>query len=184
MLPDRLQIYRQSPLAELLGVLLRQLRRPLAGHGCVLSEAECDQLTEAMIARAPLGAQGDSLRVALLVLVDESLSVLAGWGLTFEQSIITAIDALPHWQTTADFLELATEKTNAELRISTAAALLLVMGERQYADVMLTSATRTGDLDAELEAIIAQRVLWFALDLSPQQADWLAVARQQLAGSA
>jgi len=182
MLPDRLQIYRQSPLTELLGVLLRQLRRPLAGHGCVLTDADCDQLAHALIARQPLGDTGASLRAALLVLVDESLSVLAGWGLTFEQSIITAIDALPHWQTTADFLELATEKTNAELRISTAAALLLVMGERQYADVMLTSATRAGDLDSELEAIIAQRILWFALDLAPDQPDWLAVARAQLGG--
>ena len=51
MLPDRLQIYRQSPLAELLGVLLRQLRRPLAGHGCVLTDADCDQLAHALIAR-------------------------------------------------------------------------------------------------------------------------------------
>ena len=40
MLPNRITAYEQAPLDELLAILLRQFKRPLASHGITITDAE------------------------------------------------------------------------------------------------------------------------------------------------
>lgn len=161
MIPDRLNAYRNAPLGELLAVLLRQLRRPLAAHGIDLTDADCDEIGLQIAERRDMGERGKLLRTALNGVIDESAAVLAAWGLSFEQSMKTGVDALPGWETTADFLEIATEKTNAELRISTGAALLTAAGDLKYIGLLEFLASGEAGEDSDVETIIAQRILDF-----------------------
>ena len=159
MLPDRLAAYRAAPLGDLLAILLRQFRRPLAGHGIDLTDAEAEALAHEIVERRAEDAQIQPLRAALTALIDESRSVLAGWKLTFQQSLDTEIGDIPGWQSTAEFLEIAEAKANAELRISTGAALLVALGDVSAAPDLRFLVERGED---DLDAVIARRVLTFA----------------------
>lgn len=161
MIPDRLNAYRNAPMGELLSVLLSQLRRPLAAHGLDLTDADCDEIGQQIAEHSELGERGDQLRAALNGVIDESAAVLAAWGLHFEEAIKTGVDALPGWETTADFLEVATEKTNAELRISTGVALLTAAGDSHHIGIVKFLASGKAGEDSDVEAIIAQRILGF-----------------------
>ena len=169
-LPDPLSAYRSAPLADLLAILLRQYRRPLAGRGIDLSDSQAEALARAMADRADLGSRGAAIRAALADLVAESDAVLARWNLTFEQSLDTEMADIPGWQSTAEFLDIANQKANAELRISTGAALLLALGDPRYAPQLLFLVTR-GETD--LDAVIARRVLEFASGLDASDPDGL-----------
>ena len=91
--------------------------------------------------------------------IGQSEAVLAQWGLTFQQSLDTPMDKIPGWETTAEFLELANEKVNAELRITLGAALTLAQfGERRFAPYLeYLAAGDYGD-----ETVIARRALEFS----------------------
>ena len=93
--------------------------------------------------------------VALVALVAESEGVLAGWSLTFEQALDTEMGDVPGWESTAEFLEIANEKANAELRISTGSILVAALGDARYAARLRFLASREDDLDG----VIARRVL-------------------------
>jgi hypothetical protein len=112
------------------------------------------------------------VRDALVDLVAESERVLAVWNLTYEQSLDSEMNDLPGWETTAEFLELANEKTNAELRISTGSALLAALGDQRYARYLWVLAERSG-ADADLDEVIARRVLLFVSGISPDDPAWL-----------
>ncbi|MDX2161713.1 MAG: hypothetical protein SF162_10340 [bacterium] len=156
MRPDPLSTYRQAPLAELLAVLLRQFRRPLAAHGVTFTDAEAAEIARRLAENTPLDARETALRDALAVLVRESEGVLARWSLTFAQSLAADMDAIPGWETTAEFLEIANEKTNAELRIATGSALLVALGDTIFIP-HLETLVRRGEPD--LDTVIAERVL-------------------------
>lgn len=156
MRPDPLANYRTAPLDDLLTILLRQFRRPLATRQIQLSDADAAALAKRIAAREPLTDGDQAIRAALAELVRESEGVLARWSLTFEQSLRTAVSDIPGWETTSDFLELAAEKTNAELRISTGSALLAALGDSGFA-ANLRTVIATAEPD--LETVIAERVL-------------------------
>jgi hypothetical protein len=154
--PDRAQTFANAPLDELLSVLLRQLKRPLAAHGFSLTDADAERWTKARVA-----GEKDTppdLLPALAAVVAESESVVAGMGLTFVKSLDTPMDQVAGWETTAEFLELANEKSNAELRITLGAALALAFGEGRFRPYLQHLA----DGDYGDETIIARRVLDFA----------------------
>lgn len=154
--PDRAQTFASAPLGELLGVLLRQLRRPLAAHGLRLTDTEAQHMGEAR----GNGEAGDftALIAALAGVVTESESVLATMGVSFSESLDTPMDKIGGWETTAEFLDRANEKANAELRIALGAALLLAFGDGRFAGhLQHLAAGDYGD-----ETVIAQRVLAFA----------------------
>lgn len=156
MLPDRRSAFEDAPLADLLALLLRQYRRPLASRGIELTDADAERIAQRIIARD--AAETSALRDALAALVTESEAVLARWNLTFQQSLGAQMTDIPGWETTAEFLEIANEKANAELRISTGAALLVALGDARYtADLRYVAAHSEDDLDR----IIAGRVLQF-----------------------
>jgi hypothetical protein len=176
--PDSAQTFYNAPIEDLLYILLRQLKRPLDSQGVSLTDADAKQLANQRVN----GAMPDmpALLPALVALVDESRNVLAAKGLTFIQSLDTPMDKLPGWQSTAEFLELANEKSNAELRITLGAALALAFGgERHFAPELLHLAE--GDYGDE--SVIARRVLLLAAGIEPDIADPLAALRAWLAKS-
>lgn len=167
MLPDRLAAYRNAPFAELMTVLLRQLRRPLAAHGLDLTDADCERIGGEIARCERMTESGEKLRAALNAVIDESAGVLGKWGLTFETSLKTGADTLPGWETTAEFLELASDKANAELRFSTGAALLSASGDPRYLPTLQFLASGEAGEYSDVEQVIAWRVLRFILDGIP-----------------
>jgi len=179
MLPDRetqrLNAWRAAPLDELLTVLLRQFKRLLLSKGLPLSDADAAQIAATLVRRDPPDERMERLRPALIALTEESETVLAGLGLSFPAALRTEVADMPGWETTADFLALAEEKANAELRISTGSALLVLLGERRcgaHLAAVLDRAAETGQID--LDTIIAERALQTASGASPANPAWRA----------
>jgi hypothetical protein len=169
-LPDRTSAYQNAPLGELLAILLRQYQRPLAAHHIQLTDSGAESLAQIITARQPPSEVAQKLRSALIDLVAESERVLTHWNLTFQQSLDTEMSAIPGWETTAEFLEIANEKANAELRISTGAALLAALGDYSRAPELLFLVERGDD---DLDSVIARRVLLFASGISGDDPEWL-----------
>lgn len=155
---ERARTFANAPLDELLSVLLRQLKRPLAAHGFTLSDADADRLATARTTGQPL-AEESALVTALVALVEESHQTLQQMGLTFRRSLDADMSDVGGWESTAEFLELANEKANAELRITLGAALALAFGKdaRFEDDLRHLASGDYGD-----ETVIAQRVLAFS----------------------
>jgi hypothetical protein len=170
MRPDPILAYQSAPLGDLLAILLRQYRRPLATHGVHLTDAEAEAMARDIAARAPLDDKATAIRGALLGLIAESVQVLAQWKLTFAQSLDAQMTDIPGWESTAEFLDIANEKANAELRISTGAALLTALGDTRHAPALLALVER-GEYD--LDAVIARRVLLFASGIDGDNPAWM-----------
>ncbi len=158
MPPNRLAAFQTAPLAELLTVILRQFRRPLAAQGFELTDSAAADLAAAVVAHQPHD-QTPLLREALAAIVGDSLAALDQWGLTFQAALDTPMDAIPGWTTTAEFLALAEAKSNAELRIALGASLLYALGDHRYADIVRWLADRADDpAAADIDSIFARRV--------------------------
>jgi hypothetical protein len=169
LLPDHAQTFANAPMQDVLYVVLRQLRRPLAANGAEISDAEAQALAAARIKGEAL-ARAD-LIPALVAVVEESESVLAALGLTYTQSLDTDMATLDGWETTAEFIDLAERKSNAELRITLAAGMALAYGdERRHLPYLIHTAN--GDYGDETS--IAGRCLIFAAGLDPAMPDVLA----------
>ncbi len=166
---DRAQALRQAPLSELLAILLRQYKRLLAERGVTLTEADIQALAQQMSVQAVTDNRAAVVRDILAGLVAESEQVLAGWNLTFAESLRTDMSAMPGWETTADFLEIANEKGNAELRISSASALLAALGDLRCARHLLAAIAHE---PAEIETVVARRVLSSASGFAEEMPDW------------
>ncbi len=173
---DRAQTFENAPMADLLGILLRQMRRPLTTHGWHMTDTEAVRIAQERVENGKLADV--ELVKAIIEAVKESQDVLTKMGLTFEQSLDADMNTIGGWTSTAEFLELANEKSNAELRITVGAALALVFGERQFvASLLYLAGGDYGD-----ETVIARRVLSFASGVAPDAANWLALVRQWVAG--
>ncbi|MEO8610829.1 MAG: hypothetical protein ABI690_23230 [Chloroflexota bacterium] len=155
MPPDREHTFANAPIDELLSVLLRQLKRPLAAHGVSLTDAQAEKLAADCAVGTPLTQP--ELIPALIAVVTESEAVLAKMGLTFIQALDTPMDQVSGWETTAEFLELANEKSNAELRITLGAALALAFGDARFSAYVRHLAS--GDYGDE--SLIAGHILRF-----------------------
>ncbi len=175
MLPDdRAQTFAGAPFEDLIGVLLRQLRRPLATHGVKLTDTQAVQLARDWVAQQQ--PQPD-LVAALRAITAESMALLNTMNLTFQQSLQTDMNALGGWETTAEFLERANEKANAELRITLASALTYLFG--QDADVLPDLLfIAAGEYDEE--TVIVRRVLAHVSGIPLDTPDWLTQVRNKL----
>lgn len=174
---DRAQTFANAPLDELLGVLLRQLKRPLGAHGFSLTDAAANALGAAGAAG---GAPPPALCPALTGVLAESRVVLQEMGFSFRQSLDADVGTLGGWQTTGDFLELANTKVNAELRITVAAALALVFGcadDEARGDIWHLASGAYDD-----ETVIAGRALAAAAGVDYGAPGWLAAAAAWLKG--
>jgi hypothetical protein len=156
-MPDPAETFATLPVDELLIVLLKQMKRPLASVGVTITDDETKRCVQSRVEGRWQEPPG--LLDGLAAAVEESEKVLAQWGLSFQQSLDTPMDNIPGWETTAEFLELANEKSNAELRITLGAALTLALGgERRFVPYLeYLAAGDYGD-----ETVIARRVLGFS----------------------
>lgn len=171
MLPDRSAPLYAAPLNDLLAMLLRQFRRLLAEKGVEMDEVAIKMTAQAACDRENSGENIPALRDALVALVMESEAILARWNLTFSQALVTQMDAIPGWESTSDFLEIANEKSNAELRIAAGGTLLAALGDYHYVPHLLAAIDHAPD---EVETIIAKRVLLFVSGVDGDAADWRA----------
>lgn len=174
MRPDRATNAEYWEFDKLVAILLRQFRRLLAEKDIDLTEADIRQMGEQVANRAPLDPRTPAITEALSELVQESVGALAQWNLTFAESLATSMTDMSNWQTTADFLEVANEKINAEVRISAGVSLMVALGDYRYAAVLLQAIDH--DLKTEgrldVDAVIAKRALLFAAGLSTDADDW------------
>ncbi|GAB4516823.1 MAG: hypothetical protein OHK0046_22760 [Anaerolineae bacterium] len=177
MIPDRAGNVESWPIETLVTILLRQFKRLLSP--VELTDAEMQALGQQVAARDLTDSRLPALRTVLAERVAESEAVLAQWGLNFSQALATTMADIAGWETTADFLTIANEKINAEIRISAGAALLVALGEPRFAPYLIQAIEH--DLAAEgqldVDATIAKRALLFAAQIDPNAADWLAQAR-------
>jgi hypothetical protein len=176
MVRNRAQNVASWTIEELTAILIRQFKRLLTERGLELTEQDIQALAKRAAARQVRPADVETLCAILRELIGESLDVLMGWGFSFAKSLQTGMDTLPGWETTADFLTLANEKGNAELRISAGAALLALLGDYSQAEKCWDTYRHGADDPEDVDAIIARRTLSFAAaidDLKPEnRADW------------
>lgn len=151
---ERAQTFADAPIGDLIGVLLRQMRRPLASHDFTMTDTEAVRMAHEWVEKHTLDSH-DKLVAALVKTVTESQDVLTKMGLTFEKALDTDMNNLGGWQTTAEFLELANEKSNAELRIAVGAALALAFGDSRFKPAL--DHLVNGDYGDE--TIIARRIV-------------------------
>ena len=175
--PDRASLAANAPLEDLYTLLLRQFRRPLSTFGVTLSDSDAAAVAGEIARREPRSKQALAVRGGLVEVVAESERILAGWNLTFEQSLATSMDVMPGWETTAEFLDVANEKSNAELRIASASALVAALGDLRYAPYLLHLAA--GD-PGELDTAVARRTLALVSGIDASTPESLARVRDWL----
>ena len=159
-------------IEELTLILLRQFKRLLAERGADWTDADLKALA-GRAGRRAVNEDDAPVIAALSKIVAESEALLSEWDLTFEQSIATGMEEMAGWDTTADFLSLANDKINAELRISAGSALLVLLGDTHFAGHALT-AVKHGMRDPEdVDAVITLRALAFAAQVDQDAQDRL-----------
>lgn len=184
MLPkDRADQLLAMPLAHLLADLLKQFNKPtlLGQRGISLTKSDIDALAQAIASRQPLPDDAGVIITTLAEIVQESLTELQSrFGFTFAQSLAKSdMSDLGGWQTTAEFLEIANHKNNAELRISAGASLLAFLGDARYADELFTVIHYDSGL-GDVEAVIARRALSFYAHVDFDAKDWEQLIRAAL----
>lgn len=175
MLPDRASNVEHWEFDRLVTILLRQFKRLLADRGVALTDLEMQQIGVAVAGQQPV-PQDAAICDALVSVVKESEGVLAGWNLSFARSLSTDMNQMPGWETTADFLSIANEKVNAEVRISAGSALMLALGDLRGVPFLIQVVEHDyeafGQLD--VDAMIARRALLFVSGVDGSSADWVA----------
>jgi hypothetical protein len=172
---NREQALNDAPLSDLLVILLRQYKRLLAERGIELTEASIQTLAHQIAEGSP--PDKPDIRAALIDIVEESVALLARRNMTFVQSLETDMADVPGWTTTAEFLDIANEKGNAELRIASASALLAALGDLRYADYLLAAITHEPH---EIETVAGRQVLSHASGIVPNARNWATLVRNWL----
>ncbi len=174
MPPSPAHALLEAPLHELIAVLYKQFNRLMAQAGIQLTTAEVQALAAAAADRQPLPASADLIRERLAGLIRESEQELrARFQMSFPQALAADMSQVGGWETTAEFLELANHKSNAELRISAASSLLLMLGDGRFAH----HAYAVIDADEglmDVDACFARRGLCHYAQVEPLAEDWLA----------
>ena len=163
-------------IEELILVLLRQFKRLLSEQGIELTDTDMKALAGGAASRTH-GSSEASITTALHAIIAESEAVLSQMGLTFPTSILTDMDEISGWETTADFISLAGEKINAELRISAGSALMTLLGDMTVVRHAFTSASHGIDDPEDVDAVIAIRSLSFAAHLDARAKNVLTMLR-------
>jgi hypothetical protein len=179
MPPHNNQALLTAPLAELVVLLLKQFRRLLQDKGLTLSTQDMDAIAQSSVHHTPT-TQHNALVEALVVLVDESEQELrTRFEMNFAQALASDMQTIEGWETTAEFLELANHKSNAELRISAASTLLVFLDDRRKVAHLWAVIAEDNGLQ-DVEALLAQRAICHALHLDPLDTDWQTKARKEL----
>lgn len=171
MIPNRARNAAQWPFDQLLVILLRQFKRLLAEQGVELTDKQVKTIAQDAANRQPADATTLQVREALIKLVEASQDVLAAWDLSYAEALNTGMDQMPGWETTAEFLALANEKGNAELRISAGSALLAGLGDKRFAHHLLATFENGKDDPEDVDAVISKRALNFLAALDQDAPD-------------
>jgi hypothetical protein len=179
MPPHNNQALLTAPLAELVVLLLKQFRRLLQDNGVTLSTQDMDAIAQSSAQHTPTH-QHSALVEALIALVDESeQELMTRFNMSFTQALASDMQTIKGWETTAEFLELANHKSNAELRISAASTLLVFLEDRRKVAHLWVVITEDDGLQ-DVEALLAQRAICHVLRLDPLDTDWQTKARKEL----
>jgi hypothetical protein len=144
-----------APLSELTVLLLKQFRRLLAERGVSLTTEDIDAIGTD---RAQHVLASRIVPIVAQLVAESENELHTRFGMIFAQALSTPMDKITGWETTAEFLELANHKSNAELRISAGASLLAFLGDSGYtAHLACVIADDDGRMD--VDAVIAQRAL-------------------------
>jgi hypothetical protein len=169
-----------APLSELIAVLYKQFSRLLAQADIALSTSEVTALAAAAAERQPLPPVAERICERLADLIRESEHELqTRFQMSFAQALAADMSAVSGWETTAEFLELANHKNNAELRISAASSLLLMLGDGRFAHHALAVVDHDGGV-MDVDACFARRGLCHYTRVPPLAEDWLAQVRAAL----
>ncbi len=171
------------PLTILVPDLLKQFNKPtlLGQRGVQVSKHEIDAIGEVLVEEQSLPDIVVDINLALRDIVQESITLLhEKFGLTFEQALQTSdISEVADWETTADFLEIANEKSNAELRISAGCSLMAFLGDVSLAEHLLT-VIKVDEGANDVDAMIAKRALSHYAEVDIEAKDWLERIKAEL----
>ena len=175
-----------APFSDVLLLLLGQFQGLLAERGLNLNAGEARLLAQAAADSQPQ-EKSAALNRILARLVNESLDELEQrWRLDFAASLSADMNGIGHWETTAEFLETANDKLNAELRISAGSALLTAGGRLEFARYLCDLIKHDAGV-MDVDALIAKRVLLHVSAVDGASEDWFAQVqnwlRQQSASS-
>lgn len=171
---------KNAPLVDVVVLLLRQFKRLLSQAGLELTTKDMTNIGQAAAQGHPLPTQAETIKKMMLQLVKESLELLqTRFQLTFAESLVADMNTIGGWETTAEFLEIAEVKSNAELRISAGASLLAFLGDAQYADCLLTVIEHDAGGD-DADALFARRALAHLTRISDDAPDWLTQVKMRL----
>ncbi len=169
----------RAPLSEVILILLQHFRASLAEAGLRLGHDEARELA-GTIALGQRHVKSDSVTQHIADRVDGHLAKLQSrWQIDFAASLRADMAAIGPWRTTAEFLELANDKAEAETSIVLGSALLAAAGRRDYAPYLLDALEfDAGALD--IDGAIARRILLHISGVDGARADWLAQVRHWL----
>ena len=160
---------------KLVTILLRQFKRLLAEHEVILNDADMRRIGEQVAEREPDKEELTTIAQTLDTIVQESVDVLSQWNLTFEQSLYTDMNDMPGWETTAEFLDIANEKINAETRITAGTSLMVALNAPKHAAYLIQAIEYDLKINRSLDvdAAIAKRCLVFSANVDSNAEDWL-----------
>lgn len=175
--PKRDKVPADWTTPDLMLMLLRQFRNLLAERDADYEDATLRQLVSDP---ARLATESPRIIPAMQAVVAESIAFLGTWNLTYAQALETDMNDLGHlWTSTADFLDIANQKNNAELRINGGSALLALLGVADNADQLL--ATVVYDLehyrDFDIDGAVAHYALCQLAGVAVDAPDWLEQVR-------
>ena len=180
MIPDRASNAENWELDKLVTMLLRQFKRLIADRGVELTDSQMRSLGEQVLNNTTDDDLVGRICDALTEIVQESAQKLSEWNLTFKQSLRTEMTDISGWESTAEFLDVANEKINAEIRISAGTSLLVFFGNYTYVDYLLHAIDYDFEVHKKLDvdAIIAKHALIFASGVKRDKPTWLDDVRQ------
>lgn len=163
------------PLTLLIPDLLKQFNKPtlLGQRDVTLTKSDMDTIAQALEVGEPLPSLTQDIANALADIVQESINLLnEKFSLSFEKSLRTTdISDVADWETTADFLEVANYKSNAELRISAGTSIMVFLGDLRFASYLMTVIEVDANAN-DVDAMIAKRALSQTLSININADDW------------
>lgn len=171
MPPNTTQPLHTAPISELAVLLLKQFKRLLAEQGLNLTNEHLETLGERCATYQPDERIQPILDRLAERVAESETELLTRFNRTFEQALATDMTHIGGWQTTAEFLELANYKSNAELRISAGATLMMLFGDGRYS-VHLWAVIRQDAGVWDVDASLAKRALCHAYRVDALADDW------------
>ena len=170
-----------APFSDLVELLLKQFKRLLTDRDVPpLSTADLAAIAQAVSAQADLPEKAAKVPSAIVSIVEESLQVLRDrFDFDFPQALATSMDTIGNWETTAEFLEVANDKSNAELRISAGSTLLVMMGNKDYIPYLL-DIIEADEGFYDVDAALARRALLHTTKIDVRKSGGTASVRRWL----